>query len=64
MSNKGQERSVIGNNCGVLPLAFPNLERLPCCSSLNDKFFFEFLVYNEVFHFSKRQLHAGTARTK
>ena len=55
MTKKGQESPVKEQNCGFLPLIFPNSGHLEHCTPLNEVFF-EFSVENKAFHFSKRAL--------
>ena len=68
ITNKGQESLVKGHNRGFLPLNFPNSGYLECYapSPPTPKWhvFLEFLVEKKAFCFSKRALHAGTARNK
>ena len=57
MTKKGQESPVKEQNCRFLPVIFANTGHLERCTPLNDVFFFfEFLVENKAFHFSKRAL--------
>ena len=51
-------------NCGFLPLSFPNSGHLEWYTPINGMRFLEFLVENKAFYFSKVAFCAGIARNK